>query len=141
APTFDLQDIYDSTDKRRKATIMLPGDFYPEIDQAGYGRPLKQGYTLPLSANSQGTHAQVKKYVVGTPADNGGIGAAFSSANNTYMMRYAEVYLIDAEAIMAGTQTSSDPAALAAINKIRNRAGLADLATIQRGYYIENPKY
>lgn len=133
APTFDLQDVFESGDLRRKATIMLPGDHYPEINQAA------GGYTLPDNANSQGTHAQVKKYVVGTPADNGGLGASQSAANNTYMMRYAEVFLIKAEAIMAGAKTSSDPEALAAINKIRTRAGLGNLTTIKRGYYLANP--
>ena len=133
APTFDLQDIYDPGDARRKATIMLPGDHYPEINQD------KGGYTLPADANSQGTHAQVKKYVVGTPADNGGLGSSQSAPNNTYMMRLADVYLIKAEAIMAGAQTSSDPAALAAINKIRNRAGLGNLTVIRRNYVVNNP--
>lgn len=135
APTFDLQDLYDPNDKRRKGTIMLPGDSYPEINQA------KGGYTLPLDANSQGTHAQVKKYVVGTPADNGGVGAGQSSAVNTYMMRYSDVYLIEAEAVMAGAKSSSDPAALAAINKVRTRAGLGNLTIISRVGFIPNPNY
>ena len=112
---------------------MWPGDFYPEIDQA------TGGYTLPANANSQGTHAQIKKYVVGTPADNGGQGASQSTGNNTYMMRYAEVWLIEAEAVMAGASTSTDPVALHAINLIRERAGLADLTEIKRGYYVPNP--
>jgi hypothetical protein len=55
------------------------------------------------------------------------------------MMRYAEVYLILAEAIMAGAQTSADPAALAAINTIRGRAGLSPLTSIRRGYNTPNP--
>lgn len=134
-PTFDLQDKYQAGDSRRKATIMLPGDFYPEIDQA------TGGYTLPADANSQGTHAQVKKYVVGTPADNGGLGAGQSAAVNTYLMRFSDVYLIEAEAVMAGATTSSDPAALNAINKIRNRAGLGSLTIISRVGFVPNPSY
>ncbi|MBD1363100.1 RagB/SusD family nutrient uptake outer membrane protein [Mucilaginibacter sp. ZT4R22] len=133
APTFDLQDMYEAGDLRRKATIMLPGDHYPEINSD------KGGYTLPADANSQGTHAQVKKYVVGTPADNGGVSAAQSAPNNTYMMRLADVYLIKAEAVMAGASTSSDPEALAAINKVRNRAGLGNLSVIKRFYTVANP--
>jgi hypothetical protein len=133
APTFDLQDIYQSGDVRRKATIMLPGDFYPNIQKA------TGGYTLPANANSQGTHAQVKKYVVGSPADNGGVGSRQSAANNTYMMRYSEVYLILAEAVMNGAATSTDVVALNAINKIRNRAGLGNLTQIRRNYTISNP--
>lgn len=133
APTFDLQDMYDPGDLRRKATIMLPGDHYPEINSD------KGGYTLPADASSQGTHAQVKKYVVGTPADNGGVSAAQSAPNNTYMMRLSDVYLIKAEAVMSGALTSSDPQALAAINKVRNRAGLGNLTVIKRFYSIPNP--
>jgi len=134
-PTFDLQDKYDAADLRRKATIMLPGDFYPEINQA------KGGYTVPADGGAQGVHAGVKKYVVGTPADNGGVGGAQSSANNTYLMRYAEVYLIEAEAIMAGAKTSTDATALAAINTIRRRAGLPNLTVIDRSGFVLNPNY
>jgi len=135
APTFDLQDEFDPADLRRKPTIMLPGDHYPEIDQAA------GGYTYPAGGSEQGTNCATKKYVVGTPADNGGIGAAQSSANNTYMLRYADMFLIDAEAIMAGAQTSTDPAALAAINTIRTRAGLGPLTIIKRFYTVANPNY
>jgi hypothetical protein len=134
-PTFDLQDEFEEIDQRRKATIMLPGDHYPEILQAA------GGYTVPMDANSQGTHAQVKKYVVGTPADNGGVGGAQASANNTYMLRYADMYLILAESIMAGASTSTDPAALAAINTIRRRAGLPNLTQIRRFYMAPNANY
>jgi hypothetical protein len=134
APTFSLFDEYDTVnDARFRATIMMPGYHYPQIDQAS------GGYTLPLTASSQGTGMQVKKYVVGTPADNGGVGAQQSTGNNTYMMRYSEVYLILAEAIMAGTQTSTDPGALNAINTIRGRAGLSPLTSIRRGYTTPNP--
>lgn len=132
-PTFDLVNSYQTDDKRFKPTIMVRGSFYPEINQA------KGGYTQPLDAGAgQGTSTWVKKYVVGSPADNGGVGAAQSSANNTYMMRYSEIYLILAEAIMAGANTSADPLALAAINKVRNRAGLGNLTVINRGYYTAN---
>ena len=96
------------------------------------------GYTLPATANSQGTAMEPKKYVVGTAADNGGLGAAQSMGNNTYLMRYSEVYLILAEAIMAGAQKSTDPQALAAINIVRNRAGLSSLDSIRRGYTTPN---
>jgi len=44
--------------------------------------------------------------------------------NNTYIMRYAELLLIHAEAILAGGTSTSDPAALKSFNAVRNRAGL-----------------
>ena len=135
SPTYDLQDIYDPADLRRKPTLMLAGDHYAELDQAA------GGYTFPAELQVQGTYSAVKKYVVGTPADNGGVGAQQSSANNTYMLRYADMFLIDAEAIMAGATSSSDPAALKAINTIRQRAGLAPLTEIKRFYTVANPNY
>jgi hypothetical protein len=132
-PTFDLQDEYDPADARRKATIMLPGDHYPEIDQSA------GGYTAPADINAQGVHSAVKKYVVGTPADNGGVGGRQASANNTYMLRYSDLFLIEAEAVMAGAASSTDPAALNAINTIRRRAGLGNLTVINRWYTVANP--
>jgi hypothetical protein len=134
-PTIDLQNSYEGGDLRKHATIMEPGDFYPEIDAAS------GGYTVPANINSQGTDAAIKKYVVGTPADNGGIGSAQSAADNTYLMRYAEVYLIAAEAIVGNNTTSSDPQALAYINALRTRANLAPLTEINRNHIVSNPNY
>ena len=79
--------------------------------------------------------------MVGTPTDNGGVGGAQATANNTYMMRYADVYLIEAEAVMNGASSSTDPVALAAINKVRNRAGLSGLTEINRMYNTPNAAY
>jgi starch-binding outer membrane protein, SusD/RagB family len=135
APTFDLMDEFDPADLRRKPTFMIPGDHYPELDQAA------GGYTYPAGGSAQGTNSATKKYVVGTPADNGGVGAAQSAANNTYMLRYADMFLIEAEAVMAGATTSTDPVALNAINTIRKRAGLAPLTQIRRFYTVANPSY
>ncbi|MFC4212335.1 RagB/SusD family nutrient uptake outer membrane protein [Pedobacter lithocola] len=129
--TFDALYSFQQDDKRFKPTIMVVGSNYPELNQA------TGGYTQ-LANQGQGTSTFVKKYVVGTPADNGGVGSAQSSANNVYMMRYSEVYLILAEAIMAGAKNSTDAQALAAINKIRNRAGLGNLTEIKRGYFTAN---
>ncbi|WP_295668171.1 RagB/SusD family nutrient uptake outer membrane protein [uncultured Mucilaginibacter sp.] len=135
-PTFDLQNAYKAAGDtiRRHGTIMIPGDYYPEIDKA------TGGYKVPLNASAQGTAAGLKKYVVGTPADNNGLTAFQATSNNTYIMRYAEVYLIEAEAVMglaanpgAGhgidtNYTTSDPTALKYINLVRKRAGLGPYA-------------
>ena len=132
APTFDLQDAYKAVGDtiRRHACIMLPGEFYPELNQAG------GGFTLPYNASSQGTHAQIKKYVTGSPADNNGKSAFQATGMNTYIMRYADVYLIEAEAILGASAnpgvghgldtnaTTSDVNALKYFNLVRQRAGL-----------------
>ncbi|MFI5158610.1 MAG: RagB/SusD family nutrient uptake outer membrane protein [Sphingobacteriales bacterium] len=132
-PTWDLQDAFRNAGDtiRRHGCIMLPGEYYSELHKAS------GGYTTPKAINEQGTHAGLKKYVVGTPADNNGSSAAQATSNNTYIMRYADVYLIESEAILglsaaptAGhgidtTATTSDATALKYFNLIRKRAGLA----------------
>lgn len=136
-PSWDLQDAFKNTGDsiRRHGCIMLPGEYYAELHKAS------GGYTCPLSVNEQGVHAGMKKYVVGTPADNNGESAAQATSNNTYILRYAEIYLIEAEAILgkgAGvapgtgipmTATTSDATALKYLNLVRQRAGLGGLSS------------
>jgi hypothetical protein len=136
-PTFDLQAAYKAAGDviRLHGTIMLPNDKYPEINKA------TGGYTVPLSADAQGTISGVKKYIVGTPADNNGLTAFQATSGNTYILRYSDIYLIEAEAAMgiaAGTApgkgidtnyTTSDPTALKYINLVRKRAGLNPFAS------------
>lgn len=104
---------------RRKQTLMFQGDYYPELDQKDGGTRVTANYI-----------ANIKKYVVGSPADNGGKGAFMSAYINTYMMRLAEVYLIYAEAIMGNTASTSDAEALKYFNAVRKRAGLTDMTSI-----------
>lgn len=117
-PSIDLQRAYEANDLRRQPTIMKEGDFYPQLlsDEGGF--------TVGDDCNAQGTDAAVKKYVVGTPADNDGNSNRQSAPINTYIMRYADLLLIHAEAIMGGAQSTSDPAAIESIMKVRERAGL-----------------
>jgi hypothetical protein len=131
--TWDLQDAYKAAGDtvRRHGTIMLGGEYYSELHKA------TGGYTCPLAVDEQGTHAGMKKYVVGTPADNNGSSEKQATSNNTYIMRYADVYLIETEAIMGLASgvtaghgidtnfTSSDVTALKYLNLVRKRAGLA----------------
>lgn len=142
-PSWDLQDAYTAEGDtgtypnigRRHGVIQMPGDYYPELHQA------QGGYTTPLAVNDQGVHAALKKYVVGTPADNNGESAKQATSNNTYILRYADIYLIEAEAIMgaasgvaAGTGipmtfSSTDPTALKYLNLVRQRAGVSQLTS------------
>jgi hypothetical protein len=131
-PSWDLQDAYKAAGDvvRQHGAIMLGGDQYPELHKA------TGGYTVPLAVNSQGVHAAIKKYVVGTPADNNGNSAAQATSNNTYILRYADIYLIEAEAILGLSAnpgvghgipmaaSSTDPTALKYLNLVRQRAGL-----------------
>ena len=125
-PTIDLQTEFakEPGDVRRKATIMLAGDRYAEL------RSDVGGYTVPADVNAQNTKAGIKKYVVGNQADNGGISAAQSTGINTYLMRYADVLLIEAEAVLAGAASTSNGSALTPFNTIRTRAGLSPKMSI-----------
>jgi hypothetical protein len=137
-PSWDLQDAFaaEGDTIRRRGTIMLGGELYQEILAA------TGGYTVPYSINEQGMHAGMKKYVVGTPADNNNESAKQATSNNTYLLRYADVLLIEAEAIMGTasgvapgsgipmTFTSADPTVLANVNLIRQRAGVAPLTSV-----------
>jgi hypothetical protein len=136
-PSWDLQDAFKAAGDtiRRHGCIMLGGEYYEELHKAD------GGYTVPLAVNSQGTHAALKKYVVGTPADNKGNSATQATSNNTYLLRYADIYLIEAEAIIGASSgvkpgtgipmsaTSSDATALKYLNLVRKRAGLAALTS------------
>ena len=98
---------------RRKATTKFHRDHYPELNQAAGGTTVG------------GTNmAFIKKYVVGSPADNGGKGTFMAAYINTYMLRLAEVYLIYAEAILGNSASTSDAEALKAFNAVRARAGM-----------------
>ncbi|GGB20831.1 RagB/SusD family nutrient uptake outer membrane protein [Puia dinghuensis] len=110
---------------RRKATFMLPGDKYPELNAANGGTAVPAG-----NFNTGGNdHAYVKKYVIGSPADNNG-GTTMAAYENTYMLRLAEVYLNYAEAILGNSASTSDATALQYFNAVRTRAGVAPLASI-----------
>ncbi|MGX1928976.1 RagB/SusD family nutrient uptake outer membrane protein [Flagellimonas sp. 2504JD4-2] len=120
-PSLDLQDSYEDKemDQRYKATIMDPNSFYPDLN-GGYTAP------GPNGCNAQSTNVAVKKYVIGTPATNGG-GTTGSYPNNVYLLRYAEVLLTHAESIIRGNVGSLVEAEIS-INKIRNRAGLPSIS-------------
>lgn len=104
---------------RRKATAMLHDDFYGELNAAN-GGTLVTGTTM----------SYIKKYVVGSPADNGGKGNFMAAYINTYMLRLAEVQLIYADAVLGNAAQTNDAQALAAFNAVRARAGVAEKTEI-----------
>lgn len=121
---------------RRKATFMLPGDVYSEITKA------TGGWKVPVpAADSYENFANFKKYVVGTPEDNGGLGQQQNAPNNTYMQRLADVYLIYAEATLGNNAKTSDPEALKYFNAIRERATLAPVTSFTIDDIIRERRY
>lgn len=131
---------YSPQDKRRKATWMAYGDFYPELmsDKGG------------LNVEYSETQLNCKKYVCGSNKDNSLITNG-NTPINTYMIRLAEVYLNYAEACfgtnltltanksgdiandpkvivtLGANATCTDTKALEYYNEVRERAGLTAL--------------
>lgn len=147
-PSLDLQNAFANAGDvvRRHGTIMTDHDFYPELHKKDGGYYIARidttvGGKLYKAVNAQGTGAGMKKYVVGTPDDNNGLTAFQATSNNTYLLRYADMYLIAAEAILgkiAGVQPGTgidtnavctDATALGYLNKVRQRAGLPALTS------------
>ncbi|CAG5068070.1 SusD-like protein [Dyadobacter sp. CECT 9623] len=105
---------------RRKAIAMFDSDVYPNLQKATGG--LK--YVRPEQL------AAIKKYIVGSPADNGGLGGFMAANINSYMLRLAEVYLIYADAVLGNAASTSDAKALEYFNAVRKRAGLANKTSL-----------
>jgi hypothetical protein len=130
---------------RRRATFFMPNDFYADIN-TNNGGWLCDTTLFNNATNSNGgahiyvpvtsgtyygdDHAYVKKYVIGSPADNGGLGSEQNENINTYMFRLADVYLIYADAILGNNASTSDARALQFFNAVRARAGVAPKTSI-----------
>lgn len=133
---------------RRKATYMMPGDYYPEISQSTGGWHVDTAlfntakiYSPGDPGNGWGTdHCYVKKYVIGSPADNGGIGGSQNENINTYMFRLAEVYLDYADAILGNNPSTSDGEALKYFNLVRTRAGVPSRSSLTYGDIFQEKK-
>jgi len=132
---------------RRKATIFMPGDYYPDIAQATGGWHVDTAlfnngkiYNPGDKGNGGTDHAYVKKYVIGSPADNGGFGGSQNENLSTYIFRLSEVYLIYADALLGNNPTTSDPQALKYFNAVRTRAGVAPKSSISYADLIQERK-
>ena len=119
---------------RLRATFFSPGRYYDYIDTGNAlvkssDKTPENGYPQPSGYVYNKKHVQLKKYVVGTKADCGGHLAQMASPMNTNIIRFADVYLIKAEAVLGNNESTSDPAGLSAINAIRERAHVKPLTS------------
>lgn len=108
---------------RRHYSVASVGEVYPEFNKKNGGYI----YGETEAAGNQG--ANIRKYVVGTNADNG-YSAKQSCGVNTYMLRLAEVYFNYAEAVLGNNPSTTDADALMYFNKVRERAGLSAKSAI-----------
>ncbi|OYQ42949.1 RagB/SusD family nutrient uptake outer membrane protein [Flavobacterium aurantiibacter] len=131
-PSQDILSLYTTEDLRRRETIMFPGAVYPNV-LAKIGSDFGPLVVPPADQiGGQNAGAAIKKYCIGIVNGNA-TGSADPWAmmeNNTYIMRYAELLLIHAEAILAGGGSTSDASALSSFNAVRTRAGLSPATSI-----------
>jgi hypothetical protein len=80
------------------------------------------------------------KYIVGPNSASEPVNTNAHSSMNTYILRYADVLLIYAEAKMNGSGATSDASALAAFNKVHNRAGLQSVTSLNLDMLLHERK-
>lgn len=138
-PSLDILDAYESGDLRRKWSVMEHGNLYPQwkptrLNNDAYNAFMANGYkydtaqATPLGIKTS-TRSNIAKYVVGPGSASEPVQAQKTQIN-TYILRYADILLIYAEAVLGTNASTSDAAALAAFNKVRNRAGLPSKSSI-----------
>lgn len=105
-PEPDFVAGYEAGDKRKAATIFVPGEVWPN------------GKTNPTDLPGSPFGFSSKKWFIGNVNTN-----IWDSGLNMKVMRLAEVYLLLAEAVGPTAEGVN------AINMVRRRAGLTDLTT------------
>lgn len=137
-PSLDLLNPatgWANNDRRRSWSVMEQGfhraDWVNDNFPAGFTYDTVTTQTTDFKVLT-GTRSNILKYVVGpnraAEPVNGGGGT--SSSICTYLLRYSDVLLIYAEAVLAGAGSTSDPAAIAAFNAVHQRAGLLPVSSI-----------
>ena len=130
-PSFDMLDQatgFAAGDLRRTWSVMEDGYFNPDWVNGSY----PNGFTYDVSGPTNlvttrtGTRSSVLKYCV-APEE---VNFAVHSSMPTFLLRYADVLLIYAEAIMGGSGSTADGEAVAAFNAVHERAGLAPVSSI-----------
>jgi hypothetical protein len=128
--TYEVLQEYEPADTiRRKATWMGWGDYYPEINKAEGGLRIGDGdgeYNNDRNAN---TILNIKKGVTGNQKDNDAINTRNSGLDN-YVLRYAEVLLNYADAVLGNNAGTADAKALEYFNAVRTRAGMPSKSSI-----------
>jgi hypothetical protein len=126
-PTLDLLSAYDANDQRRQWSVMEHG--FKRTDWTNINFPGGFVYDTTGTAYEDATHfrngtrSNAVKYVVGTGSNGEMLSSNGSTDICTYILRYADVLLIYAEAVFGNSASTTDGSALAAFNKVHNRNG------------------
>jgi len=142
-PSVDILNAYEFGDIRRKGSVMEHGwskpDWKPKNANSAYNTFMANGYKYDtVQKDGDGgikndTRANIAKYVVGPGKAYGGETVlGMNTGINTMILRYADILLIYAEAIIGTGTSTNNTEALIAFNKIRVRASLPTKTTITK---------
>lgn len=127
-PSIDLLNEYEPADKRRRWSVMEHD--YTNTDWKNVNFPNGFVYDTTWASSDDdnfkiktSTRSNALKYTVG-PGGNGEEVNGTSTDICTYILRYADILLIYAEAVLGDNASTSDALALEGFNKVRERAGL-----------------
>lgn len=133
-PSLDMLDPvtgYTPGDKRRDGSVMQHG--FHRDDWKNVNFP--NGFTYDTTGATDnfkiktGTRSNIQKFVVGPNRDGESVSPDAHSSMPTFILRYADVLLIYAEAVLNGGASTSDGTALAAYNAVHTRAELPPVAS------------
>ncbi|MFM2292756.1 MAG: hypothetical protein RIS29_2569, partial [Bacteroidota bacterium] len=120
-----------NSDARRKATMMMQGDYYDYFwtDKGGFtydwNKTSSSDGALTVTYGSA-TGSNCVKHLVGDNADHikgSGISMTrMSTALSTHLLRLSDVYLIYAEALLGNASSTSNAEALKYFNAVRARS-------------------
>lgn len=141
-PTIDLIQAYDFGDKRRGWSIMEQGFTNPDWKNDNFPNGFIYDTTWTSSNDDPfkiktGTRSNPLKYVVGPRSSGEELNTQGGNSMNTYVLRYADVLLIYAEGVLGSAGSTSDATALAAFNKVHQRAGLSAVSSLTKDMILK----
>ena len=124
-PTLDMLKAYDPDDKRRNWSVMEQGFTRPDWTNVNFPNGFVYDTTGTVGEDAthykNGTRSNALKYVVGTGSNGEKLSDNGSTDISTYILRYADVLLIYAEAVLGSSASTADASALDAFNKVHTR--------------------
>lgn len=135
-PSYDMLKTatgYAVGDLRRGWSVMEHGFHKDEWKNASYPNGFTYDTTGTMTDDFKirtGTRSNIQKYVVGPTRTGEAVTADSHTSICSYMLRYADVLLVYAEASMNGAGSTADATALAAYNAVHTRAGLPAVSSI-----------
>lgn len=133
---------YASGDRRREWSVMEHGFFRADWKNANFPNGFRYD-TTGATDNFKiktGTRSNIQKYIVGPNREGEPVSADAHSSMPTFILRYADVLLIYAEATMNGAGSTSDASALEAFNAVHTRAGLPAVTSLTMDQLLHERK-